>query len=98
MSILFAATYPERVCGARRGRLRTPARSWAPDYPWGPTAEELPERTSTRSAASWGTAEFGESLGRAWRRAHDDEAVSGPLATLLRHSASPGAAAALRAA
>src|SRR5438046_7185370 len=38
MSILFAATYPERVA-ALVFRSGFPRRTWAPDYPWGLTDE-----------------------------------------------------------
>jgi pimeloyl-ACP methyl ester carboxylesterase len=43
MSVLFAATYPERtsalvLCGASARTL------WAPDYPWGPTEQEYLRR------------------------------------------------------
>ncbi|HEY6585475.1 MAG TPA: alpha/beta hydrolase, partial [Gaiellaceae bacterium] len=39
MSILFAATYPERTA-ALVVRSAFPRRMWAPDYPWGRTEEE----------------------------------------------------------
>src|SRR5690348_12985604 len=38
MSILFAATYPERV-GALIVRSCTPRTLWAPDFPWGRSPE-----------------------------------------------------------
>src|SRR6476469_3165277 len=40
MSILFAATYPERVA-ALVVRSAFPRRMWAPDYPWGSTEEQF---------------------------------------------------------
>ena len=50
MSIVFAATYPERtsaliLCGA------FPRRAWAPDYLWGQTDEQLTARRSQRNGA-----------------------------------------------
>ena len=39
MSILFAATYPERTA-ALIVRSAFPRRMWAPDYPWGRKEEE----------------------------------------------------------
>ncbi len=43
MSVLFAATYPERtVALILYGSLASVA--WAPDYPWGRTEEDLQKR------------------------------------------------------
>jgi pimeloyl-ACP methyl ester carboxylesterase len=90
MSVLFAATYPDRVralvlAGVYARRL------WAPDYPWAPTREER-EREH-------------EILQREWARemdvanmapsAADDPARLRQISTLFRRSASPGAAVAL---
>ena len=86
MSILFAATYPERTvalctfgCFAKR--------IWSPNYPWAPTPQE---RQSTY-----------EAIERDWASAFDDIAPSldpqrmAQLVTYHRRCASPGAALAL---
>jgi class 3 adenylate cyclase len=90
MCTLFAATYPERTSSlVMLGSF--PRRLWAPDYPWGPTADQR-EQWLQRLRREWGTpidletrapsaaqdARFGEWWGR-----------------MLRLSASPSAAAAL---
>jgi pimeloyl-ACP methyl ester carboxylesterase len=90
MSVLFAATYPERTAklvlyGAYARRLR------APDYPWGSTADER-EAFLTRIEREWGTP--------AMVRAHApttarDERINELAASRMRRSASPGAALAL---
>lgn len=88
MSILFAATYPERTealctfgCFAKR--------VWSPDYPWAPTPEER-QRSYAAVEREWATgmdvADIAPSL---------DEASRAQLATHLRRCASPGAALAL---
>jgi class 3 adenylate cyclase len=43
MSLLFAATFPERTFALALLRAK-PRFSWAPDYPWAPTREELEQR------------------------------------------------------
>ena len=87
MSALFAATYPKRttalvLCGSF-ARI-----TWAPDYPWGRTRDELEARVSTIRNA-WGTgtvwARFAPSLA-------NDEAYQAWCAMLERQSASPAAA------
>jgi pimeloyl-ACP methyl ester carboxylesterase len=66
LSILFAATYPERTISlVLEGAM---ARStWAPDYPWATRREDLLEATSEFTAPAWGTGEnaeiFAPSLG-----------------------------------
>ena len=52
MSILFAATYPERTA-ALVVRSAFPRRMWAPDYPWGRTEEEY-EREVERDLRIFG--------------------------------------------
>jgi pimeloyl-ACP methyl ester carboxylesterase/class 3 adenylate cyclase len=44
MSLLFAATFPERTVGLALLRAK-PRYVWAPDYPWAPTAEEYERQT-----------------------------------------------------
>ena len=90
MAILFAATYPERTTavvtfGAFASRIRHP------DYPWAPTTEER-QRFYELIERDWGgdmdMSELAPSM------AHDD-GFRRRLSTLLRLSASPGAALAL---
>jgi len=88
MSVLFAATYPERISalvlyGTFAKRVRTP------DYPWAPSPEERAVEL--------------EELERNWSVRMDldnlapseDDAFKDRLATYFRRSASPGAALAL---
>lgn len=84
MASLFALTYPERAsalillgCYARR--------SWAPDYPWGATAEGV-EAFVSRMQAAWGEA-FDLEDG-APSAAHDPAAREW-MAAYVRFSASP---------
>ena len=92
LSILFAATYPERVwalvlAGSYARVL------WAPDYPAG-TREEDYRQYLERVERAWGTAEHATGAAQHLAPSADDEGKRA-LATLLRQSASPGAAAAL---
>ncbi len=89
MCALFAATYPERtealiVIGGYARRL------WAPDYPWGMTAEEH-EAWLAESERGWGGP-----VGLASRAPSlvNDERYREWWATYLRMSASPSAAVA----
>ncbi len=90
MSILFAATYPQRTIalvtfGVFAKRLRSP------DYPWAPTWEDR-QKEIALVEREWGGDMDLSSL--APSVAHD-EGFRRMLATYLRRSASPGAAAAL---
>jgi class 3 adenylate cyclase len=87
MSILFAATYPDRTWAlVLAGGY--PRRRWAPDYPWGYSGQlEEYER-------SWGTPQHAAQSAEALAPSADEESKRA-LATLLRQSVSPGAAAAL---
>jgi class 3 adenylate cyclase len=92
MCLLFAATYPERVLGlvvynpVARG-------TWAPDYPWAPTAEEAQQQNAAL-AAGWGTYAVAEQFVRAMAPTFaDDPEFIASQARHLRLSASPGAAA-----
>ncbi|MEP6975112.1 MAG: adenylate/guanylate cyclase domain-containing protein [Spartobacteria bacterium] len=86
MSILFAATYPERTvalctfgCFAKR--------IWSPDYPWAPTPEEREQTYRSLEGISAGAFDStAPSL--------DPERME-RLVTYLRRCASPGAALAL---
>jgi pimeloyl-ACP methyl ester carboxylesterase len=88
MSVLFAATYPERVSAlVLYGTFAK--RVWSPDYPWAPKPEARAREI--------------EALERNWADRMDldhlapseDEAFKRRLATYYRRSASPGAAVAL---
>ncbi|MFN0124381.1 MAG: alpha/beta fold hydrolase [Blastocatellia bacterium] len=90
MCALFAATYPEKttalvMIGTYARRL------WAPDYPWGPTAEQR-EHFFEEIRRHWGGPLGIED--RAPSLAHD-ERFRQWWATYLRMGASPGAALAL---
>lgn len=90
MCSLFAATYPERthaliMVGSYARRL------WAPDYPWGPTADDR-EAFCAEIEKTWGGPLGIEE--RAPSRAQDP-AFRDWWARYLRHGASPGAAVAL---
>jgi pimeloyl-ACP methyl ester carboxylesterase len=90
MSILFAATYPERTaalilhgCQARG--------EWAPDYPWAPTKEET-EKGLAMLARDWGGAidlkDGAPSLA-------NDQLAQEWSAAYMRYAASPQAALAM---
>ena len=88
MSVLFAATYPERTHALIALAIYA-KRLWSPDYPWAPTPEaraaeiELIERT-------WGGEMDISDLAPS-----ADEAFKRRAVAYLRRSASPGAAVAL---
>ena len=92
MSILFAATYPERtwalILSGAFARVR-----WAPDYPWGIPDEEL-RRESDEEERAWGTSKHAAAIAQSVAPSTDEESGRA-FATLIRQSASPGAAAAL---
>ncbi|HEU5064562.1 MAG TPA: adenylate/guanylate cyclase domain-containing protein [Gaiellaceae bacterium] len=88
MSVLFAATYPERTTAlALYGAFAK--RIWSPDYPWAPKPDDRAREI--------------EALERNWAERMDldmlapseDDAFKDRMATYFRRSASPGAAAAL---
>jgi class 3 adenylate cyclase len=88
MSVLFAATYPERTEALITLAIYA-TRLWSPDYPWAPTPE-------ARAAEI-------EEIERTWGGEMDistlapsaDEAFKRRAVAYLRRSASPGAAVAL---
>jgi class 3 adenylate cyclase len=91
MSVLFAATYPQRVWALIT--VGSYARVlWAPDYPHGDREDEYRAYVE-RVAREWGTAEQSARVARALAPSADEEGQRA-LATLLRRSASPGTAAA----
>ena len=88
---LFAATYPERTSALIMiGAFAR--RTWAPDFPWGPTAEEY-EAELLDNVRRWG-GPIGFDV-RAPSLTQDQRARDW-WARLLRMSASPGANSALR--
>jgi pimeloyl-ACP methyl ester carboxylesterase len=88
MSVLFAATYPERTVALVTFGIFA-KRIWSPDYPWTPTPEQRQK-------------DF-EVVEREWDGDMDvfhyapsaDAAVRAHIASFFRRSASPGAALAL---
>jgi pimeloyl-ACP methyl ester carboxylesterase len=90
LTSLFAATYPEMAAGVIiiGGYAR---RLWAPDYPWGPTAEQREQFIAGMEREWGGPVGIDE---RAPSRSHDPE-FRRWWAAYLRMGASPGAAAAL---
>jgi pimeloyl-ACP methyl ester carboxylesterase len=88
MSVLFAATYPERITALILYGVFA-KRIWSPDYPWAPKPDSRQHEI--------------EELERNWSDRMDldklapseDDAFKNRLATYFRRSASPGAAVAL---
>jgi pimeloyl-ACP methyl ester carboxylesterase len=93
MSLLFAATYPERVA-ALVLRSVYPRTLRAPDYPWGRGEEEY-RRAVERERRLYGSHEEAETYVRGL--AEWEEADVPAIAAYLRWSATPGALAALAA-
>jgi len=91
MSLLFAATYPERTA-ALVIRSAFPRRMWAPDYPWGRTEEEY-EREVERALQIFGPREQALEAVAGLGRFEPAEADS--FLRLLRFGSSPGALEAL---
>ena len=90
MALVFAATYPERTLAL--ALYATYARRlWAPDHPWGPTAEER-EAFHKWVEHNWGTLAMVQERAPSLAR---DERVARELAGRMRRSASPGAAVTL---
>jgi class 3 adenylate cyclase len=86
MSILFAATYPERVVAlvCSGGLARSTA---APDYPWGLPAEALLESGTELLLPHWGEGAILEVTAPSLA---DDPRARAWMAKLERQSASPG--------
>jgi class 3 adenylate cyclase len=90
LSLLFAATYPERVRALVLAAIYA-KRTRSPDYPWAPTAEER-ARHSLELEQNWsGDMDLATLAPSALR----DPALRRRVSTFFRRSASPGAAAAL---
>jgi len=86
MSLLFAATYPERTAALvlRSAFART---LWAPDYPWGRTEDDY-EREIERELRIYGRREHALATVRSLGR-FDEDVLEGFI-DYLRYSASPG--------
>ena len=91
MSLLFAATYPERTA-ALVVRSAFPRRMWAPDYPWGQTEEQY-ERDVERALQVFGPRERALEAVGGLGRFEPAEAES--FRRLLRFGSSPGSLEAL---
>ena len=93
MSIVFAATYPERTAAILL--TGTAARTlWAPDHPWGPTEAEY-LRLVEEEEHRWGSEEYGLDMLRRYSPSLPDSSAPA-WSAYLRQSASPVAYAALR--
>ena len=91
LSILFAATYPDRCRGLALidPRIRG---TRAPDYPWAPTQEEWRQQLA-EVRAGWGDREYLERLAREWApEVAEDDNFRDWFVWHMRRSLSPGAA------
>jgi pimeloyl-ACP methyl ester carboxylesterase len=86
MSTLFAATYPERVA-ALIVRSCSPRTMWAPDFPWGRSAEAY-EREMSQALRVYDDRVEAEKVVRGLGMRTDDEVEA--YIALLRWGASPG--------
>jgi pimeloyl-ACP methyl ester carboxylesterase len=91
LSILFAATYPERTA-ALVVRSGFPRRMWAVDYPWGQTEEQY-ERQVEQSLRIFGPRDEAREAVRDLGAFEDEELD--PMLDMLRYGSSPGALEAL---
>ena len=91
MSILFAATYPERTA-ALVVRSGFPRRMWAADYPWGRTEEEY-AREVERELRVFGPREQAKEPVRKLGRFSEEEVDA--MLNMVRFGSSPGALEAL---
>ena len=93
MSLLFAATYPERTLGLILYGTYA-RRAWGPDYPWGRNEEEFQELLDAVDR-DWGNTVDPVGL-QIWAPSFaDDPQAKRNWATMLRQGASPGGAAAI---
>ncbi len=93
MSILFAATYPERVA-ALAVRSCSPRTMWAPDYPWG-RSEEAYRLETEQALRVYVDRDEARTVVRRIGMKSDEEVEA--YIDLLRYGASPGMLAALYA-
>jgi class 3 adenylate cyclase len=91
MSILFAATYPERT-GALVIRSAFPRRMWAPDYPWGRREEEY-QLEVERDLRAFGPREHARESVRQLGTFTEEEVEW--FLEMVRYGSSPGTLAAL---
>ena len=92
MSLLFAATYPERTVALVLASAQ-PRTLWAPDYPWGLTEEDF-RRQTEQQLALFGPRERAREMVRELT-AVDDEADIDRYVDYFRWGSSPGAVEAL---
>jgi class 3 adenylate cyclase len=92
MSILFAATYPDRAWALAVGGSYA-RELWAPDYPFGSSEEDYRQYID-RVERDWGNEETAARLAERLAPSADDESKHA-FASSIRQSASPGAAVAL---
>ena len=90
LSILFAATHPERVHALVLQAVYA-KRLWSPDYPWAPTREQR-ELDTQQIEREWAGEMDVSTLAPS---AVEDPALMRRITTFFRRSASPGAAVAL---
>jgi len=89
ISVLFAATYPQRVWALVLDGA-APRSLWAPDYPWG-TSEDDWARVIEQRGRMWGTPAYTSATVE--RLAPSASAADkAALGEMIRQSASPGAA------
>jgi pimeloyl-ACP methyl ester carboxylesterase len=86
MSILFAATYPERVA-ALAVRSCSPRTLWAPDFPWGRSPERYRQETE-KALRVYSDRDEAREVVRGLGMQTDEEVDS--YINLLRYGASPG--------
>jgi class 3 adenylate cyclase len=90
LSILFAATYPERVRALVLAAIYA-KRTWSPDYPWAPTPEKREQQHALLERGWSGEMDVANLA----PSAVGDPALMRRITTFFRRSASPGAAVAL---
>jgi class 3 adenylate cyclase/pimeloyl-ACP methyl ester carboxylesterase len=93
MSLLFAATYPERTFALVLFQAK-PRFVRAPDFPWAPTRDEY-ERETVAEMQGWGSVEWSRRLDSAYGQHRSEEELR-EGARRARLTASPGAIAAMR--
>lgn len=91
MSILFAATYPERTA-ALVLRSCSPRTLWAPDFPWG-RSEQVYQQEVEQALRLYARREDAREAVRMLGMQHDDEVEA--FIDLVRYGASPGMLGAL---
>jgi class 3 adenylate cyclase len=87
MSVLFAATYPERTWALVLWSA-FPRYTWAPDYPWGMSEQEVDEETRGY-LSGWNSLESMVKVVEGYAPSADEQAKLA-MAAVMRQSASPG--------